>query len=266
MFAAERRQLIVERVRANGVVSLAELARVAESSEATIRRDLRMLAEHGLVARSRGGAALPAGPAGEVVGGHQFGRTASNDDRSIAVLAASLIDEGDAVVLGAGRIGQEIARCLRDRRSLTVVTNSVLVCEELVHASAVEVVMTGGSLRGDTYALVGSEAENSLAGLRVRRAFLSGGGVSVARGLSTANMSAASVDRALASAADEVFVVADHTKVGLDAMFQTVAPERIAHLITDGHTDAGLLREFALAGVLTHVAPSPTRLNASAGR
>lgn len=116
---------------------------------------------------------------------------------------------------------------------LTVVTNSLLVAQALAHANRVEVVMTGGTLRGSNYALVGSGAEQSLQGLRVSRAFLSGSGLTAERGLSTSNMLSASVDRALVQAAAEVVVLADHTKLGADTMFQTVPTDVITRLVTD---------------------------------
>lgn len=93
--------------------------------------------------------------------------------------------------------------------------------------------MTGGTLRGSNYALVGSGAEQSLHGLRVSRAFLSGSGLTAERGLSTSNMLSASVDRALVQAAAEVVVLADHTKLGADTMFQTVPTDIITRLVTD---------------------------------
>ena len=108
--------------------------------------------------------------------------------------------------------------------------------------------MTGGTLRGSNYALVGSGAEQSLQGLRVSRAFLSGSGLTAERGLSTSNMLSASVDRALVQAAAEVVVLADHTKLGTDTMFQTVPTDVITRLVTDeppgprrprGHRAAG---------------------------
>ena len=97
--------------------------------------------------------------------------------------------------------------------------------------------MTGGTLRGSNYGLVGSGAEQSLQGLRVSRAFLSGAGLTAERGLSTSNMLSASVDRALVQAAAEVVVLADHTKLGADTMFQTV-PTDLHHPSGDGRAAA----------------------------
>ncbi|MEU3186970.1 DeoR/GlpR family DNA-binding transcription regulator [Streptomyces sp. NPDC006923] len=232
MFAAERRQLILEMVRANGAVSLRELARVVQTSEVTVRRDVRALEAEGLLDRRHGGAVLPGGFTRES-GFPQKSHLATAEKTAIADLAASFVEEGEAVVVGAGTTTQELARRLARIPGLTVVTNSLLVAQALAHANRVEVVMTGGTLRGSNYALVGSGAEQSLQGLRVSRAFLSGSGLTAERGLSTSNMLSASVDRALVQAAAEVVVLADHTKLGTDTMFQTVPTDLISRLVTD---------------------------------
>ncbi|MFI1357167.1 DeoR/GlpR family DNA-binding transcription regulator [Streptomyces sp. NPDC020898] len=232
MFAAERRQLILEMVRANGAVSLRELARVVQTSEVTVRRDVRALEAEGLLDRRHGGAVLPGGFTRES-GFPQKSHLATAEKTAIADLAASFVEEGEAIVVGAGTTTQELARRLARVPGLTVVTNSLLVAQALAHANRVEVVMTGGTLRGSNYALVGSGAEQSLHGLRVSKAFLSGSGLTAERGLSTSNMLSASVDRALVQAAAEVVVLADHTKLGSDTMFQTVPTDVITRLVTD---------------------------------
>ncbi|MEU8030428.1 DeoR/GlpR family DNA-binding transcription regulator [Streptomyces sp. NPDC049099] len=232
MFAAERRQLILEMVRANGAVSLRELARVVQTSEVTVRRDVRALEAEGLLDRRHGGAVLPGGFTRES-GFPQKSHLATAEKTAIADLAAGLVEEGEAIVVGAGTTTQELARRLARVPGLTVVTNSLLVAQALAHANRVEVVMTGGTLRGSNYALVGSGAEQSLQGLRVSKAFLSGSGLTAERGLSTSNMLSASVDRALVQAAAEVVVLADHTKLGTDTMFQTVPTDVITRLVTD---------------------------------
>lgn len=187
-------------VRANGAVSLRELARVVQTSEVTVRRDVRALEAEGLLDRRHGGAVLPGGFTRES-GFPQKSHLATAEKTAIADLAAGLVEEGEAIVVGAGTTTQELARRLARVPGLTVVTNSLLVAQALAHANRVEVVMTGGTLRGSNYALVGSGAEQSLQGLRVSRAFLSGSGLTAERGLSTSNMLSASVDRALVQAA-----------------------------------------------------------------
>ncbi|MFD7643316.1 DeoR/GlpR family DNA-binding transcription regulator [Kitasatospora sp. NPDC059795] len=246
-------------VRANGAVSLRELARVVQTSEVTVRRDVRALEAEGLLDRRHGGAVLPGGFSREP-GYPQKTHLAAAEKSAIADLAASMVEEGDAIVVGAGTTTQELARRLARVPGLTVVTNSLLVAQALAHANRVEVVMTGGTLRGSNYGLVGSGAEQSLAGLRVTKAFISGSGLTAARGLSTANMLSASVDRALVQSANEVIVLADHTKLGADSMFQTVATDAITRLVTDEHAAAEEptsheLDALADGGVQVSVAP-----------
>lgn len=224
--------MILEMVRATGAVSLRELARVVQTSEVTVRRDVRALEAEGLLDRRHGGAVLPGGLTRES-GFPQKSLSATAEKTAIADVAAGLVREGEAIVVGAGTTTQELARRLARVAGLTVVTNSLLVAQALAHANRVEVVMTGGTLRGTNYALVGSGAEQSLQGLRVSRAFLSGSGLTAERGLSTSNMLSASVDRALVQAAAEVVVLADHTKLGTDTMFQTVPTEVMTRLVTD---------------------------------
>lgn len=247
-------------VRANGAVSLRELARVVQTSEVTVRRDVRALEAEGLLDRRHGGAVLPGGFTRES-GFPQKSHLATAEKTAIADLAAGLVEEGEAIVVGAGTTTQELARRLARVPGLTVVTNSLLVAQALAHANRVEVVMTGGTLRGSNYALVGSGAEQSLQGLRVSKAFLSGSGLTAERGLSTSNMLSASVDRALVQAAAEVVVLADHSKLGTDTMFQTVPTDVITRLVTDespAHDDRAATELQALAdqGVQIAVAGS----------
>ncbi|ANW18464.1 DeoR/GlpR family DNA-binding transcription regulator [Streptomyces clavuligerus] len=255
-------------VRANGAVSLRELARVVQTSEVTVRRDVRALEAEGLLDRRHGGAVLPGGFTRES-GFPQKSLSATAEKTAIADLAAGLVDEGEAIVVGAGTTTQELARRLARVPGLTVVTNSLLVAQALAHANRVEVVMTGGTLRGSNYALVGSGAEQSLQGLRVSRAFLSGSGLTAERGLSTSNMLSASVDRALVQAAAEVVVLADHTKLGADTMFQTVPTDVITRLVTDeppAHDERASTELQALAdqGVQITVAGVPVSPSAAA--
>ncbi|GAA2352823.1 DeoR/GlpR family DNA-binding transcription regulator [Nonomuraea africana] len=253
VFAAERRQRILELVRANGAVSLRELAQAVRSSEVTVRRDLRALESEGLLNRHHGGATMP-GELTREAGYAQKAATAEAEKAAIADLASALVEDGDAIVIGPGTTTQEFARRLTRNTELAVVTNSLLVAQALANAPRTEVVLTGGSLRGSILALVGSAAEQSLAGLRVRRAFISGNGLTAARGLSTPNLQVAGVDRALASAAEEVVVLADHTKIGIDTMVQTVPADRIDHLVTDESAPGDVLDELAGKGVRLHIA------------
>jgi DeoR/GlpR family transcriptional regulator of sugar metabolism len=247
MFAAERRQVILELVRSNGAVSLRELARIVKTSEVTVRRDLRQLEAEGMLARRHGGAVANDRTAYEPSYTEKTG-VASDEKAAIADLAAELVAPGDAVVIGAGTTTLALAKRLARIAELTVVTNSLLVTQAFARTPGIEVLVTGGLLRGSILALVGTAAENSLSTLRVRRAFLSGNGLTAARGLSTPNAAVAGIDRALAATAKEVVVLVDHTKIGVDTMYQTVPMADISHVVTDAGASPDEIAAFRAAG------------------
>lgn len=254
MFSAERRQRILAVVRSNGAVSVRELAGLTGTSEVTVRRDLRQLEADGQLARHHGGAVMVGGGTAHEPSYTEKAQVAAEEKAAIADAAISLVEDGDAVIVGAGTTTQAFARRLSRFRELTVVTNSLAAAQVLSRARGVEVFVTGGHLRGPINALVGGQAEHVLAQMRTPKAFLSGNGLTFDHGLSTPNIVVANVDRAIAAAARELIVLADHTKIGQDAMVQTVPTSHISTLVTDKMATAEQLHGFRKAGVQVIVA------------
>ncbi|GAA3198526.1 DeoR/GlpR family DNA-binding transcription regulator [Dactylosporangium siamense] len=168
---------------------------------------------------------------------------------AIAAHAASLIVPGTAILLGPGRTTTALARRLGGIEQLTVVTNSVSVTQALIDLPQIDVVLVGGALRRSIGAVVGPITEQALQGLRGAQVFLSGEGVTAARGLTTPNVFAAATDQALMTAGRQVIVLADHTKVGHDTMCQTVPSDRIDVLVTDTAADPDTVRRLRAEGV-----------------
>jgi DeoR/GlpR family transcriptional regulator of sugar metabolism len=248
MIPAERRRHILATARAKGVVSVAGLSHALEVSTATVRRDVRMMEDEGLLRRTRGGAALPSAFANEATYLEKAGESRAEKE-AIAEAAATLVEPGDSILLGPGTTTLALANRLRTISELTVVTNSLLVIQAFAGNPGVEVVATGGILRRSIHALVGPSTEQSLASLKASRAFISGNGLTAERGLTTPNMLVATCDRALAAAGQQVIVLVDHTKVGLGTLYQTVAPSDVDVLFTDGAADADELDRLRQAGV-----------------
>jgi DeoR/GlpR family transcriptional regulator of sugar metabolism len=253
MLAAERRRRIAESLRSRGVVSVTEMAETLGTSEITLRRDLRVMAEGGLLVRTHGGAVLASGLAHEPTYSEKANQAAA-EKAAIARLAVTMIRPGDSILLGPGTTTLALAHLLVDFPELTVVTNSLLVAQALMPAGRVEVILTGGTLRRAIHALVGPATEESVRTLRASQAFLSGNGLTTERGLSTPSPLVAAADRALAAAAQQVVVLADHTKIGNETMCQTVPLERIATLITDAGAGPEHLAAMREAGVTVLVA------------
>src|SRR5256885_4959294 len=253
MLAAERRRLIAESIRSKGVVSVAQMADALGTTEITLRRDLRSMAREGLLVRTHGGAVLPAA-LGHEPSYTEKARQAGVERAGIAEIAAAMVRPGESIVLGPGTTTLALARLLVHSPELTVVTNSLLVAQALMEASRVEVILTGGTLRRSIHALVGPATEESVRALRASQAFISGNGFSAERGLSTPSPLVAATDRAIAGAAQQVVVLADHTKIGQETMCQTVPTGRIHTLITDSKADPNELAAIRETGVEVRVA------------
>jgi DeoR/GlpR family transcriptional regulator of sugar metabolism len=253
MLAIERRRLIAESIRSRGVVSVTEMAEALGTTDITLRRDLRAMAKEGLLVRTHGGAVLPAG-LGHEPSYSEKARQAGAEKAAIARLAVAMIQPGDSILLGPGTTTLALARLLVSSPELTVVTNSLLVAQALMEAPHVEVILTGGTLRRSIHALVGPAAEESVRSLRASQAFISGNGFTADRGLSTPSPLVAATDRALASAAQQVVVLADYTKIGEETMCQTVAAARVHTLITDSRAKPAELEAIRSAGIEVQVA------------
>lgn len=256
MFAAQRRRLLLQRLATSAWASTSELAEALGVSPVTVRRDLESLQAEGLVHRLRGGARLERSAPGnqQILHPDDVTRPMPGTTSAIARVAAALVDDGDAILLGAGTEVTRLAELLAVRRDLTVVTNSVPVAETLARGPAgLDVVLTGGVVDGSSLALVGGAAEKSLEGLHARRAFLTGVGLTLERGLSDADLPLSAMHRAVAEAAAEVVVLAPRVIVGTDGLVQTVSAGGIAHLVTD-HPDEALLDRFRRLGTTVHPA------------
>lgn len=258
MLIVQRRQRILDIARSRGSVSARELAAAIGVPEVTIRRDLRAMAAEGLLQRTRGGATIAPALAHEPTS-HEKALAAAAEKAAIAEIAATIVRDGDAVLLGPGTTTLALARLLAHRQNLTVVTTSLLVPQVLDANPSIEVVLTGGTIRASIDALVGPATEWVLRNLRADHAFLSGTGLTAQRGLTTPNLLVATTDQAIVAAAHQVVVLADHTKIGHEAMFQTIPAERIDLLITDESADPEELRRLNELGIDIRLAPPEPR-------
>jgi DeoR/GlpR family transcriptional regulator of sugar metabolism len=168
---------------------------------------------------------------------------------AIAMEAAKLVAPGDCLILGAGVLTLALANELSAVPNLTVVTNSLRVCEGLVDAPGIELILVGGSLRRPSMALVGPTLDQTLCGLQASTAFLSAGGLTAWHGLSTSDLMLANADQALAAAGRRIVVLAEGSRVGRAQMWRIVPCECIDVLITSSGADRGELGRVKNAGV-----------------
>jgi len=248
MFLEERQRLILDLMRSGEAVKVGELSTEFGVSESTIRRDLRDLERSGLLERTHGGAVPATGTLEEPTFADKADQNLA-EKIAIAHVAAGLVNDGESIVLDAGTTTLQIARLLRQRQNLTVITNAFHIAAELADCTGIAVIVTGGSVKGNTLALVGPVAERTLEGINADRVFLGTNGIDLNRGLTTPTQAEAAVKRRMIESARQVVVVADHTKAGRVA-FASIAPVTGASVvISDGKFDQGLARELTARGI-----------------
>jgi DeoR family transcriptional regulator, aga operon transcriptional repressor len=247
MHQQERLALILERLAERRTVTVVDLAADLGASRASIRRDLHALEEQQLLKRTHGGA-VTAEVIYELPVRYRAGRH-SEEKRHIAEAAAGLLDDSvHSVGLGGGSTTTALARILAAGRQLKIVTNALNIASDMAVRRTIDLVMTGGSLRPESYELVGPIADRSLAGISLDIVFLGVDGISAA-GISTYDEVEAETDHALIRTADRVVVLADGSKVGKRAFSQIAGIGEVTDLITDKGADADELDRIRAAGV-----------------
>ncbi len=247
--AVERRQAILRTLERSGRVEVSDLSQSHGVSEVTIRGDLQALADAGLLVRTYGGAVGTGGGLNELslaLRSHQQ----VQEKAHIAAVAASLVADGDAVALDASSTALAIARLLKSRRYLTVVTNGLATAQELLDAPQVRVVLTGGVLRREAASLVGPECLDVLAQYHIRIGFFGAHGISLPEGLTDVSAEEAEVKRALLARCRQVVAVLDATKWGRIGLAAFAAPHQISQIITDAHAPADLVAQAQAAGIV----------------
>jgi DeoR/GlpR family transcriptional regulator of sugar metabolism len=239
MLARQRQALILERVREDGGVRVADLVRELGVSDMTVRRDLEILSDRGLLEKVHGGAAALSDLA---VAEPTFTAKSSRqqaEKAAIAAAAAELVEPGMAIAISAGTTTHALARQLVDIPRITVVTNSIPVADVLHHGGRLDqtIILTGG-VRTPSEALVGPFATAALRTVHVDLAFVGVHGMDPHSGFTCPNLLEAETDGALIDAARRLVIVADHTKWGVIGISSIARLDQPDVLITDSGLDA----------------------------
>jgi DeoR/GlpR family transcriptional regulator of sugar metabolism len=216
MLARQRQALILERVRETGAVRVAELARDLAVSDMTVRRDLEVLDDHGLLEKVHGGATALSGLASFEPGFTAKSALPRPAKAAIAAAAAERVKPGMAIGISAGTTTYALAAHVADVPGVTIVTNSIRVAEVLHRSGRRDqtVILTGG-MRTPSEALVGPFAVSQLRSVHLDQVFMGVHGMDAKAGFTCPNLLEAETDRALIDAGRRLVVLADHTKWGV---------------------------------------------------
>ena len=246
MLTAQRKKLILDRLASRGQIVAKELAAELNTSEDTIRRDLRELAQNGQLQRVHGGAL----PASQAVGDLRIREQLSADDKlELGKVGASMIRPGQVVILDGGTTALQIARHLPQGLRATIVTHSPNIALEAAACTSVEIIMLGGRLFRHSMVNLGASVVDAASQLRADLYFMGATGVHPQEGLTTGDAEEAAVKRAFHKRAAETIVLASTEKLMAASPYVIVALKAVSMVVVPDVTRAKIVRALRDGGV-----------------
>jgi DeoR/GlpR family transcriptional regulator of sugar metabolism len=246
MLAAERRDLLVTRLRRDGKLVARDLAQELGLSEDSLRRDMRELAAAGLCQRVYGGA-LPASQAlGTIAARHEV---APESKRRVAARAAELITPGITAILDSGTTALAVVEALRPDLATTIVTHSPTTAAALVDHPTADVFIIGGRLFKNSAAACGAAAAEAAHGISADLYLLGVAGIHPKEGLTTSDPDEAAMKRILASRTADTYVLGSIEKLGAASSYTVVGLTEVAGIITDAPSDHPTVQELRERGI-----------------
>lgn len=263
-----RHEQILKHLSQNGFLSVADAGELLDASPATLRRDFNQLAKAGLAQRTHGGLRRVMTTDAAMLSFEERDVKFSDEKAELAAYAANLLEPGDTVIVDGGTTTSHLARCLPDIH-LRIITNSLRLAavlnERRVGSGRFEVLVTGGYLYPASWLLVGPQANANLAQYHAKWAFLSAAGVCL-DGVYNTNEFVAESERTMIASADRVVLMADHSKLGAQALCHVCPLESLHLLITDSDPSTEAIREkMAARGVAIEALSTAFRADAFSG-
>ncbi|SMO83672.1 DeoR/GlpR family DNA-binding transcription regulator [Gracilimonas mengyeensis] len=253
MTVAERHETILKKLKESGKVYVQELSEDLDVSEVTIRKDLRVLEEKGLLFRTHGGA-TQSNPYTSDRPVSEKEKVQAEEKSLIAQEALKLIGDNDSIVLASGTTILALARKIHPNRRLNVITSALNISLELAQHKNVEILQLGGQLRQSSTSVVGPYAEQFLDGITCGILFLGVDGIDLDHGLTTSNLMEASLNQRFIEVAQYTVVLADHTKFGKRGFSRICSLDKVQHIITDEGVSAETVAKLEESGVQVTIA------------
>lgn len=258
MQAVERQRQIVELVRAEGFASIEALARHYAVTPQTIRRDINLLCDRGLLRRHHGGAGIPPLPPEGVNIAYQARQVLNLEEKQrIGAVVAARIPDGASLFFGIGTTPEQVARALLKHRNLTVMTNNLNVASVLCANDSFTVSIAGGVLRNLDRDVTGDQAVAFFNTYKVDYGIFGVGGIDEDGTLLDFDSNEVRARQALVANSRQAFLVADHTKFGRNAVVRGGHFSQAVAFFTDRPVPAPFAAMVRRTGVPVYVAPGP---------
>jgi DeoR/GlpR family transcriptional regulator of sugar metabolism len=242
MFIEERLDRIINLVQEKNKVTVKEVVDFLGVSIDTVRRDFTRLKEKGLVLRTHGGiiskesVSFDPGISEKII---QF----KQEKEKIGFRAANLINDSEIIIIDAGTTTEEIVKHILDKKDLTVVTDALNIALATTRAN-INTIILGGSIRISTLSVVGPDAINMIKNYHADKVLLGVSAISVEKGLMVPNRMEAEMKKGLIEMANQIIVLADHSKINKTALYSFASISAIDVLITDSKANPAFIEEL----------------------
>ncbi len=244
----QRREQLLAYLHAHDHTSVVDLSAILGVSEVTVRKYLDQLEAQGLLTRTHGGALVSGrGRLERYFAARE--QEHLEEKRRIAQAAAALIQPGQQIFLDASTTALQVARLIKDREDLVVVTNGLYTALELNFSDEITTIVVGGTMRHRSSSLVGRFGDDSLRRLRLDLGFFGAHGVTADDGLMDSDLAEAQLKQLLAGLSTTVVGLANSSKLGARSFFAFARPAEIDRLITDSAAPAATVAGLRAAGV-----------------
>lgn len=249
MTTYERRQSLLDILRKQPGLRVAELAMALDVSEGTVRNDLNALEQQRALVRVHGGAVL--NRQDQFQNASFVKRYQQNAAAKLAIAreAAVLVKDGDSILLDASSTVYYLARALSERQHLRVMTNGFEVARELAQNSSNTVILLGGVVNNESSSVTGLLSERIIEELHIQKAFLSCSGFSLERGMTEVLLTEAQIKRKVIESSQQLFALVDSSKFGKEDLTSFARPEKINRLFTDTHLSPDWAERLEKAGI-----------------
>ncbi|MDD3252445.1 MAG: DeoR/GlpR family DNA-binding transcription regulator [Lachnospiraceae bacterium] len=255
MLVEQRYQKILDLMQEDGSVRVSRLKQEMDVSSETIRRDLENMEAQGLIRRTRGGAFLNVDKKSDQESSAYtpFGtrdQEKPENKEQIAEYALHFIQEGQSIALDSGTTAFALAKAIKKHfHSLTVVTNSWAIINELSDAEGITVIATGGVFNREEKAFISDMAGMIFSKLSINTFFLTTCGISVDKGITYQRMNEIIVQEKMMEASADTIIIADSSKLGVNSLVKMCDVDKISMIITDSEASAEQIEPFVKAGI-----------------
>tara|TARA_R110002020_G_scaffold466202_1_gene688475 strand:- start:39649 stop:40401 length:753 start_codon:yes stop_codon:yes gene_type:complete len=248
----KRHQTILNKLEKEKYIEVLDLCQLLDVSAVTIRKDLKLLEEKGLLFRTHGGASLE-NPYINDRHVHEKEKISVEEKSGIAQAAARTISENDSIIIASGTTVQALARSIKPVGKLMVITSSLHVVLELLRFKEVDVLQLAGYVRHSSASVVGNYAQQILESVSCSKLFLGVDGIDLEYGLTTTNLEEAQLNRKMLSSAQRTIVLADSSKFGKKSFAKICGLEEIDEIITDNGIPPSILEKLEDMGIVVNI-------------